>query len=230
MTGKTHIAVGFATVLATTRLINPTVIETYPLLILKNSLPVAVVLQLAAVLVAVWLGSLAPDLDQPGSSLSRDIGGPMGASKLTALLGGLGLLYLASHLPQILTPIPYIRVGIVIIGCILLMMSILKHRGLTHSLLGMALAGSAVHWGLLALVEKGVSFAPSLLLPFLIGYGAHLVADSFTNNGVAPFYIPFIEATQKHWHWPMNVSTGAFVDTVVLRLGAIFLIVVSFVH
>ena len=230
MTGKTHIAIGFATVFSTTHLINPTIIETYPSLLLHKNLSSNVVIQLVAVVVAVWLGSLAPDLDQPGSTLSRDIGGPMGATKFTALVGGLGLLYLASHLPALLSPVPYVRVGIVIVGCILLMMAILKHRGLTHSLLGMALAGAAVHWGLLALAEKGFGFTPSLLLPFLIGYGAHLVADSFTNSGVAPFYLPFIEATQKHWRWPLNVCTGEFIDTVVLRLGALIFIVVRFVY
>lgn len=230
MTGKTHVAIGFGIVVASGRLINPAIIETYPTLLLHNALPASAVIQLLAVCVAVWLGSLAPDLDQPGSTLSRDIGGPFGRTKFTALVGGLSLLYLSSHLPAILIPVPYIKVGIVIVGCILLMMAILKHRGLTHSLLGMGLAGVAVHWGLLTLMAKGVSYAPSLLLPFLIGYGAHLVADFFTSSGVAPFYLPFVEATQKHWRWPMHVRTGAFMDTVVLRLGAIALIVASFVH
>lgn len=230
MTGKTHIAIGFATVFITTSLINPTIIQTYPSLILSNALPVSAILELIAVVAAVWFGSLAPDLDQPGSSLSRNVGGPMGTTKFTALVGGLGLLYFAAHLPIVLSPIPYLQVGLVIVGGILLMMSILKHRGLTHSLIGMIVAGVAVYWGLQALLEKGVSFAPGLLLPFLIGYGAHLVADSFTNNGIAPFYVPFVEKTQERWHWPISVTTGEFVDTVVLRIGAMVLVVVGFVH
>lgn len=232
MTGKTHVAIGFAsTVVLSSYVIPSSIMESYTNLVQFKTLPtLVVVIQLAAMILAVWLGSLAPDLDQPGSTLSRDIGGPLGRTKFTALVGGLGLLYLASHLPVILIDVPYISVGFVIVGCILLMMALLKHRGLTHSLLGIGLTGVAVHWGLLALMAKGISYAPSLLLPFLIGYGAHLVADSFTNNGVAPFYVPFVEETQNHWHWPLHVRTGEFVDKVVLRLGAIVLIVVSFVN
>ena len=229
MTGKTHIAIGFLAVMLSTKIIDTTLIKTFPKLALNNDLKAIVVIQLVAIGVAVWLGSLAPDLDQPGSTLSRDLGGPMGTTKVGALVGGLGLLYLSSHLPAILSPVPYIGVGFIIIGCILLMKCVVKHRGMTHSLLGIALAGAAVNWGLLSLSEMGVTFAPTLLLPFLIGYGAHLAADSFTNRGIAPFYVPFVTITQKHWHWPLSVTTGAFVDTVVLRLGAIVLIAVSFI-
>lgn len=230
MTGKTHVAIGFAVAVVSGRLMQPTNVENYSNLVLHQDLPLSALLQLLAMVLAVWLGSLAPDLDQPGSTLSRNIGGPLGRTKATALLGGLGLLYLATHLPTILGPVPYLQVGFVIVGCILLMIAILKHRGLTHSLLGMGLAGIAVHWGLLVLLADGVSYAPSLLIPFLIGYGAHLVADGFTNSGIAPFYLPFVEKTQKHWHFPLHVLTGSFMDTVVLRLGAIVLIIVVMIH
>ncbi|HBP64427.1 MAG TPA: hypothetical protein DD730_09160 [Desulfosporosinus sp.] len=230
MTGKTHIAIGFLAVMLGTKIIDTALIKTFPKLVLNNDLKAIVVIQLVALGLAVWLGSLAPDLDQPGSTLSRDLGGPMGTTKVGALVGGLGLLYLSSHLPAILRSVPYIAVGFIIIGCILLMKCVLKHRGMTHSLLGMTLAGAAVNWGLLSLSEMGVTFAPTLLLPFLIGYGAHLAADSFTNSGIAPFYVPFVPMTQKHWHWPLSITTGTFVDTVVLRFGAIVLIAVNFVH
>ena len=227
MTGKTHVAIGFATAVAGGRLMQPTSLENYPNLLLQDS---SELIQLLAMAIAVWLGSLAPDLDQPGSTLSRNIGGPLGRTKATALVGGLSLLYLSTRLPAILSTIPYLRVGFLIVGCILLVMAILKHRGLTHSLLGMGLACIAVYWGLLILLADGISFASSLFLPFLIGYGAHLVADGFTKRGIAPFYLPFVPMTQKHWHFPLFIRTGSFVDRVVLRLGAIFLIIVGFAH
>ncbi|MDR3601667.1 MAG: metal-dependent hydrolase [Desulfosporosinus sp.] len=229
MTGKTHVAIGFAAAVAGGRLIQPTSFENYPNLLLEG-LSSRVGIQLLAMAIAVWLGSMAPDLDQPGSTLSRNIGGPLGRTKTTAFVGGLSLLYLATRLPVMLSPIPYLQVGLLIIGCILLLMAILKHRGLTHSLLGMGLACVAVHWGLLVLLSDGVSFAASLFLPFLIGYGAHIVADSFTNSGVAPFYLPFMPKTQKHWHFPLHIRTGSFADKVVLRSGALFLIIVGFLH
>lgn len=230
MTGKTHVAIGFAVAVAGGRLMQPISLENYPNLLLQEGLSSSVWIQLLAMATAVWLGSMAPDLDQPGSTLSRDIGGPLGKTKATALVGGICLLYLATRLPAILSPIPYIREGFLIVGSILLMMAILKHRGLTHSLLGIGLASIAVHWGLLVLLGDGVSFASSLFLPFLIGYGAHLVADSFTNSGIAPFYLPFVPITQKHWHFPLHIRSGSFVDRVVLRFGAIVLVLVGFAH
>lgn len=230
MTGKTHVAIGFAVVVVSGRFLQPTSFESYPNLLLQEGLPTSVLIQVLATAIAVWLGSLAPDLDQPGSTLSRDIGGPLGRTKATAFMGGLGLLYLATHLPAMLSSIPYFQGGLLIVGCILLMMAIFKHRGLTHSLLGMGIICIAVHWGLLVLLADGVSFASRLFLPFLIGYGAHLAADSFTNRGIAPFYLPFVPMTQKHWHFPLHIRTGSFGDRVVLRLGAIILIIVGFAH
>lgn len=228
MTGKTHIAIGFAVAVACGRLMQPTSLENYPSLLIQEGFPSSVLIQLLAMATAVWLGSMAPDLDQPGSTLSRGIGGPLGRTKATAFVGGLGLLYLATRLPATLSPLPYLREGFVILGSILIMMAILKHRGLTHSLLGMGAACIAVHWGLVVLLADGVSFASSLFIPFLIGYGAHLVADSFTNSGIAPFYLPFVPMTHKHWHFPLHIRTGSFADTVVLRLGSIVLIIVGF--
>ena len=230
MTGKTHVAIGFAAAVAGGRFLQPTSFENYPNLLSQEGLSSGVLIQLLAMTVAVWFGSMAPDLDQPGSTLSRDIGGPLGRTKATAFVGGLGLLFLATHMPAILSPMPYLRMGFLIVGGILLMMAILKHRGLTHSLLGMGLACIAVHWGLLALSADGVSFASSLFLPFLIGYGAHLVADSFTTSGTAPFYLPFVPMTQKHWHFPLHIRTGSYMDTVVFRLGSIVLAIFGFAY
>ncbi|HEY8875456.1 MAG TPA: metal-dependent hydrolase [Desulfosporosinus sp.] len=230
MTGKTHVAIGFAVAVAGGRLMQPTSLANYPKLILHEGLTSSVLIQLLAMAIAVWVGSMAPDLDQPGSTLSREIGGPLGRTKTTAFVGGLSLLFLATRLPAILSPVPYLREGFVIVGSILVMMAILKHRGLTHSLLGMGLACVAVHWALLVLLADGVSFASSLFLPFFIGYGAHLVADSFTNSGIAPFYMPFVPMTQKHWHFPLHIRTGSFMDRVVFRFGSVLLIIVGFAH
>jgi Predicted membrane-bound metal-dependent hydrolase (DUF457). len=229
MTGKTHVAIGLAAV-TNWGIIQPKIIETYPNLLIHHELSASVAIQFLTIVVAVWLGSLAPDLDQPGSTLSRDIGGPLGTTKATALIGGMGLLYLSSHMPTLLARIPYLEMGFVTIGCILIMMAVLKHRGLTHSVLGMGLIGVAVYWGLHAMLIRGVSYAPSLLIPFLIGYGAHLIADSFTNSGVAPFYLPFVPITQQHWHFPLHIRTSTFADTVVVRLGALVLVVLGFLH
>lgn len=230
MTGKTHVAIGFAVAVAGGRLMQPTSFDNYPDLLLQGGLPSSVLIQLLAMAAAVWVGSMAPDLDQPGSTLSRDIGGPLGRTKASAFVGGLILIYLATCLPATLILMPYLRWGFLVVGGILIMMAVLKHRGLTHSLLGMGLVCIAVHWGLLVLLAEGVSFASSLLLPFLIGYGAHLVADGFTKSGIAPLYLPFVPMTQKHWHFPLYIRTGSYMDRVVLRFGAIFLVIVGCVY
>ena len=74
MTGKTHVAIGFAVAVASGRLMQPISLENYPNLLLKEGASLSVLIPLLTMAVAVWLGSMAPDLDQPGSTLSRDIG------------------------------------------------------------------------------------------------------------------------------------------------------------
>ena len=92
MTGKTHVALGFAAAVAGGRLIEPTNLENYPHLLLQGGVSWSALIQLLAMVAAVWLGSMAPDLDQPGSTLSRDIGGALGRTKATAFVRGLSLL------------------------------------------------------------------------------------------------------------------------------------------
>lgn len=55
----------------------------------------------------------------------------------------------------------------------------IKHRGIMHSFTF-----------LLAIIFFFVFFFPILALPFFLGYGLHLLADSFTVKGIKPFY-PF---------------------------------------
>lgn len=55
----------------------------------------------------------------------------------------------------------------------------LKHRGILHSFLFLFLA-----------VFLLFVFFPLLALPFLLGYGLHLIADSLTVSGIKLFY-PF---------------------------------------
>jgi membrane-bound metal-dependent hydrolase YbcI (DUF457 family) len=52
-----------------------------------------------------------------------------------------------------------------------------KHRGILHSFTL-----------LLALTLILAFFVPVIALPFFLGYGLHIFMDSFTVDGVAPFY------------------------------------------
>ncbi len=54
---------------------------------------------------------------------------------------------------------------------------IVKHRGFIHSFSFLFL-----------IVVLLALFVPYLSLPFFVGYSSHLVADSFTSEGITPFY------------------------------------------
>lgn len=52
-----------------------------------------------------------------------------------------------------------------------------KHRGILHSFLFLILITSVF-----------ALFIPIVSLPFFLGYSSHLIADSFTVEGITPFY------------------------------------------
>jgi membrane-bound metal-dependent hydrolase YbcI (DUF457 family) len=52
-----------------------------------------------------------------------------------------------------------------------------RHRGIFHSLTFLLLV--SVFFAM---------FVPALAFAFFLGYGAHLIADSFTKEGIRPFY------------------------------------------
>lgn len=229
VTGKTHIAIGIAAGIAGHWINIPHLNQISNLLSTGISINNPLFPTLLAV-GAAWFGSLAPDLDQPGSTLSRDIAGPFGGTKIAAFLGGLGAFLLATHLPAILGRVPYAQIGLIIIGGVLLAMSLLHHRGITHSLLGLLLAGYVVQRVTLVLASQGMSYAANLLMPFLVGYGAHLIADFLTNSGIAPLYLPFLPSTHRRLSLPISIRTGSFLDRVVVRWGAWGVIAFSLVH
>lgn len=84
----------------------------------------------------------------------------------------------------------------------------LKHRGLFHSLTFCIIIS-----GLFAF------FFPILALPFFLGYGIHLLADSFTAEGIRPFW-----PLRQRSNW--KIRTGGYTDT---SLFVAFLLVDIFV-
>ncbi len=113
---------------------------------------------------AAALGSLAPDLDHPGSWLGRR-------------------LWFISH------PLS----------------SLVGHRGVTHSLLGIAALGAALWlWG-------GV--AGGLVAAFVVGYLSHLGADWLTHAG-----LPLLWPWQRDFSAPVTVQAGGAGETVWVAL------------
>lgn len=78
-----------------------------------------------------------------------------------------------------------------------------KHRGIAHSFI------------FLILITLGMVFIfPAVALGFFLGYGLHLFADSFTKNGITPFY-PFSKAKSKG-----RVTTGGKFEIIIFIVFA----------
>ncbi|HEY1074634.1 MAG TPA: metal-dependent hydrolase [Patescibacteria group bacterium] len=138
MTDKTHQMIGLTAATAIFLTTNPT--------------PVTVSIA-ASVIIGSFIGSLAPDIDQPTASLWRNI--PLGGvwGRIVAeCLGG--------------------------------------HRNLSHSILGTFLFALLMNW-LVQFIPPGWGLDSHLVFSsFLIGFIAHLVADSVTVMGI-PLLWPF---------------------------------------
>lgn len=86
-----------------------------------------------------------------------------------------------------------------------------KHRGLTHSFV------------FLILITFGIVFiSPVVALGFFLGYGLHLFADSFTKDGIKPFY-PFLEVKSSG-----KISTGGKTEIFIFVLFIVFDILLIF--
>src|SRR3989338_641887 len=73
-----------------------------------------------------------------------------------------------------------------------------KHRGLFHSLVFCIFVA-----GIFAFTY------PLLALPFFLGYAGHLLLDSFTNNGIRPFW-PFKKELKGFVRTDGKVEKGIF--------------------
>lgn len=97
-----------------------------------------------------------------------------------------------------------------------------SHRLLTHSLVGMALVG----WGLtyvLAYIHTFLLVDTRIVwYSFMLGFGSHLVMDSFTKEGV-----PWLFPIPIRFGFPpfqfLRVTTGSFVEKLLVFPGLILL-------
>ncbi|KLU61446.1 inner membrane protein [Peptococcaceae bacterium CEB3] len=218
MMGKTHIAGA----LAAWSLLHPAVSGT--LVTAPQNIAVLTVGLGGAV-----LGGLLPDMDQPGSTIDRDLFGPLGSSRAGAMLGGLFLLALSVclRIPALAERVVSVHAAqslvlryggkasliLGLLGAVLVIISSLKHRGMTHTLLGMAL----FLWGADTLLGLSPFLAPwrvPLLMVFGAGYLSHLLLDLIADG--VPLLYPLYK---KRIHLPVSIKTGSLWDVVVIRLG-----------
>lgn len=120
-----------------------------------------------------------------------------------------------------------------IFGLAYLVFGVLKHRGLTHSVLGWVLFG--VGWYFLVKsfpvikidlpLVAGVYMLPiaHTLYPFVLGYGFHLAADFMTDSGIPLFY-PW----DKRVKLPVTITTSSVFDHLIG--GAATLVFAWFVY
>jgi inner membrane protein len=81
---------------------------------------------------------------------------------------------------------------------------IVKHRGVFHS------------FTLCILVSLVFAFVlPIVALPFFLGYGSHLLADSFTQEGITPFW-PWKRASQGALRTGGSVENGIFIGFIII--------------
>jgi membrane-bound metal-dependent hydrolase YbcI (DUF457 family) len=149
----------------------------------------------AVLLAAAWIGSLLPDADLADARVYRR----------TWLERRTPLVWLAGLLVRI--PVR--------------LLTLLPHRGPTHSVLACALA-TVLAGALVALVAPAL--APAAAVGMLIGYGAHLAGDACTPSGV-PLWTPF--SRRRRWLLPprARISTGSareYLALVVLSLLLFF--------
>ncbi len=83
-----------------------------------------------------------------------------------------------------------------------------KHRGILHSFSFLLIISMALYY-----------FYPTVLFPFILGYGLHLFSDGLTKQGIILFY-PF------SWRVKGIIKTGGIIETtlfVLLLLGSLWL-------
>ena len=91
-----------------------------------------------------------------------------------------------------------------------------RHRGILHSFTFCILASLAFAY-----------FIPGISLAFFLGYGFHLFLDSFTSEGIMPFW-PWRKVSKWHFRTGGRVETSLFVIFLVLDLLALVFFVMSF--
>lgn len=92
-----------------------------------------------------------------------------------------------------------------------------NHRGILHSFTFLILA--SIFFAL---------FIPVVVLPFFLGYGVHLLADSFTVNGIKPFY-PLKKTSSGKVRTGGKSETSVFVAFVLADLFLFMARVSSFI-
>lgn len=105
------------------------------------------------------------------------------------------------------------------------------HRNLTHSLLGFVIVGLLLHWLLLKFPSYWGINTNIVLISMMISYAIHLLADSFTVQG-----IPLLWPWQRNFGIPpkpldgIRIETGQWFENLVLFpiLNIVLILIIAF--
>lgn len=103
-----------------------------------------------------------------------------------------------------------------------------KHRTITHSLVGLYLVYRFLQWLLPKFLNPAFIDPNLILISFLIGYISHLIADSFTEEGLPllfPINITFGIPPIKSW----RIKTGHWFENLIVY-PAVWIYLIWFIH
>ena len=147
------------------------------------------------------VSAILPDIDTQGSMLRHKLSKYAGILSLPILLVIGYLLFIHNY---------FSLFSLILYTTYLIFAFVGHHRGFTHSLLGFTLFAL-----ILFMSDKAI------ILPAIIGYASHLIADLLTPSGIPIFY-PY----EKNFKIPI-VKTGSLTDLLVgFTFGLTFITIV----
>ncbi len=90
-----------------------------------------------------------------------------------------------------------------------------KHRTLTHSLVGGYLIYRILEWALIKFLNPAFMDPQIILVSIMIGYASHLLADSFTEEGV-PLLFPINLSFGIPPFKSLRIKTGKWFENIVI--------------
>lgn len=95
--------------------------------------------------------------------------------------------------------------------------NLIGHRGITHSIIGIAAMAAAI-WYALTRLNWHPGYSVPIVIGAAIGYISHVVADYCTPSGV-----PLLWPMDKRFSAPITVQTGTMPEYVITILAAMIL-------
>lgn len=159
-----------------------------------------------AFILAAAFGSIMPDMDHPGGAINN---------KILLVKNNLfkSITYVALAIALVYYGPKYFdRYIFFYIAPALIVIAFSHHRGITHSLLG--LAGI---WLILSLIKH--RYEVNIIFPCVVGMGTHILLDMFNPEGVellAPY--------KKNFRFPITITTGSIWETLLFCCFTVCLI------